>query len=388
MGEKIMNKEKLQYNNISEVKINGKIKYRFKYKGADNKYKYLTSVKKKLLIPEVVKKVETDGFKITDFNYWSMEDAHQLWLDRQNKKQLQYSKPSKSCIRDYNSMATYHILPFFKGEDARLIDKASITSFVSFLEKKDSINAKTLSKVFNVLSAILDYSAAKNKIGRNVCKDLDYLADVVVEERKFAKLDFEEWSLDRVKNLIAEIKRADIELMFSIMLETACRPSEVRALNRSHLKFKSNSPYLKIESAVKRDHSLGLTKNKKTRDLVISSSLKDKIQDHLNKMPFPQEFLFVEASGNFISLFTLIRALDKACRCLEVVLPINRKCYFFRHYMATYWAWKKKYTDPQELADALGDSDVNFVRRTYIKPYANTELEKGKSDWQNQQFNN
>ena len=139
-----MNKEKLQYNNISEVKINGKIKYRFKYKGADNKDKYLTNVKKKLLVPKVVEKVETDGFKITDFNYWSMEDAHQLWLDRQIEKQLQYSKPSKSCIRDYNSMATYHILPFFKGEDARLIDKASITSFVSFLEKKDSINAKTL----------------------------------------------------------------------------------------------------------------------------------------------------------------------------------------------------------------------------------------------------
>ena len=48
--------------------------------------------------------------------------------------------------------------------------------------------------------------------------------------------------------------------------------------------------------------------------------------------------------------------------------------------MATYWAWKKKYTDPQDLADALGDDDVNFVRRTYIKPYANTEMEKEITD--------
>jgi len=54
--------------------------------------------------------------------------------------------------------------------------------------------------------------------------------------------------------------------------------------------------------------------------------------------------------------------------------------------MATYWAFKKKYTDPQDLANALGDKDVNFVNRTYIKPYANTELEKEKSDWLNNQF--
>ena len=35
---------------------------------------------------------------------------------------------------------------------------------------------------------------------------------------------------------------------------------------------------------------------------------------------------------------------------------------------------------------SLGDDDVNFVRRTYIKPYANTEMEKEKSDWLNNQF--
>ena len=381
-----MSKEKLEYNNISSVQINGKTKYRFQYKGADNKIKFITNKNLKTLKPLVVKKVEKDGFKIVDFNFWSIEDAHQLWLDRQQYKEKNYGRPSKSCIRDYNSMATYHILPYFKNQDARLINKDSIKAFVAHLESKGSINAKTLSKIFNVLSAILDYSASQDKVQRNMCKDTDYLADIVIEVRKFDKLDFEDWSLDKVQQLINHIKRDDIKLMFHIMLQTAARPSEIRGLTKSNLKFKSNQPYLTIAYAVKRDSSLGKTKNKKTRDLAISSGLKDKIQEHLNKLPETQTSLFLNKDGKYIALETLIKALDKALKSFGVQLPYNRKCYFFRHFMATYWAWKKKYIDPQDLADALGDDDVNFVRRTYIKPYANTEMEKEKSDWLNNQF--
>jgi len=72
---------------------------------------------------------------------------------------------------------------------------------------------------------------------------------------------------------------------------------------------------------------------------------------------------------------------------MRLQLPINRKCYFFRHYTATLWAKNKKYTDPMDLAKALGDKDINFVNRTYIKPYETKSLELDKSDWQNQQFN-
>lgn len=382
-----MSKEKIAYGNIVKVQNNGKTQYRFAYKGADNNVKFITSIKRKNLVPKVIKKVKTNGFKITDFSYWGIDDAYQLWYDRQIKKNIEYNKPSKSCIQDYNSFATYHILPFFYNQDARLIDKALVKSFVEFLENKKSINAKTLSKVFNVLSAILDESAAKEKISRNVCKDLNYLADIVIVEKQQPRLDFDEWSLDKVQELINHVDKEDIKLMFSIMLQTAARPSEIRGLNKSHLKFKSNQPYISITNAVKRDKSLGKPKTLTgTRDLAISSSLKDKIQEHISKLPEDQNSLFLNSLGNYMRLETLIRALDRATNSFGVVLPIARKCYFFRHYMATYWAKEKKYTDPQDLANALGDKDVNFVNRTYIKPYANTEMEKEKSEWLNKQF--
>ena len=382
-----MSKEKLEYNNISPVQIDGKTKYRFQYKGADNKVKFITRGKKKTLKPLVIKKVEKDGFKILDFDYWSTEEAHQLWLDRQVYKEQQYGKPSKSCIRDYESFARTHILPYFKNQDARLIDKDLIKSFVKHLEDKSSINAKTLSKVFNVLSAILDESAAKEKIQRNVCKDMDYLKDIEITEREFEKLDFDEWSLDKVIALINQIQRKDIRLMFEIMLQTACRPSEIRGLNKSHLKFKSNVPYISITHAVKRDGSLGKPKTKGgTRDLVISTGLKDKIEQHLNQLPENQVSLFLNSKGEYICLETLIRALDKALAIFKVELPINRKCYFFRHYMATYWAKEKKYTDPQGWGGALGDKDVKFVNRASIEPDATDELEKETSEWRNKQI--
>ena len=382
-----MSKEKLEYNNISSVKINGKTKYRFQYKGADNKIKFITSINKKTLKPLVVKKIEKDGFKIIDFNFWSIEDAHKLWLDRQLYKEKEYGKPSKSCIKDYNSMATYHVLPYFKNQDIRLIDKDLIKNFVTHLENKKSINAKTLSKIFNVLSAILDYSASQDKIQRNVCKDMNFLSDIVVVEKQQPKLDFNDWTLEKVQQLINHVERDDMKLMFHIMLQTACRPSEIRGLNKSNLKFKSNVPYISITNAVKRDQSLGSTKTKSgTRDLAISISLKDKILEHLNRLPETQTNLFLNSKGNFMRLETIIRALDRAIKSFGVELPIERKSYFFRHYMATYWSFKKKYTDPQDLANALGDKDVNFVNRTYIKPYANTEMEKEKSDWLNNQF--
>ncbi len=382
-----MSKEKLEYNNISSVKINGKTKYRFQYKGADNKIKFITNKNLKTLKPLVVKKIEKDGFKIIDFNFWGIEDAHKLWLNRQIYKETVYGKPSKSCIKDYNSMATYHVLPYFKNQDIRLIDKDLIKDFVTHLENKKSINAKTLSKIFNVLSAILDYSASQDKIQRNVCKDMNFLSDIVVVEKQQPKLDFNDWTLEKVQQLINHVERDDMKLMFHIMLQTACRPSEIRGLNKSNLKFKSNVPYISITNAVKRDQSLGATKTKSgTRDLAISISLKDKILEHLNRLPETQTNLFLNSKGKFMRLETIIRALDRAIKSFGVELPIERKSYFFRHYMATYWSFKKKYTDPQDLANALGDKDVNFVNRTYIKPYANTEMEKEKSDWLNNQF--
>tara|TARA_R110000751_G_scaffold20782_1_gene60510 strand:+ start:2057 stop:3232 length:1176 start_codon:yes stop_codon:yes gene_type:complete len=386
------NVEKIDYSNIEPIFVGGKKKFRFAYHGKDNKPKYLTNISKIKLKDQVVKHIEENGFIKTSTTSCFLYDAYNLWYKRQLYKEKNYGKPSKSCIKDYDSFYRCHILPHFQGQDLRLIDKKSIVDFVNALEDKvdeGQINSKTLSKIYNVFKVVLDYSVNKNKLHKNPCNSQDFLADIEIVEKEFEPIDFEYWTINRIVKLIESVYNPKVKLLFFIMLETACRPSEARGLIINNLHLTSNrGAYISIKSAVKRDGSLGLPKTKGgTRDLVISSSLKDRLNEYVSKLPKDQNSLFKGSTNEYITLKVLLTNLDKALAKMGEKLPVNRKCYFFRHYTATLWAKEKKYVDPMDLATALGDKDINFVNRTYIKPYATKTLELEKSDWQNNQFN-
>ena len=386
------NIEKIDYNNIEPIFIGGKKKFRFAYQGKDNKPKYLTRISKIKLKDAVVRHIEENGFIKTSTTSCFLYEAYNLWYKRQLYKEKNYAKPSKSCIKDYDSFYRCHILPHFQSQDLRLLDKKSIVDFVNALEDKvdeGQINSKTLSKIYNVFKVVLDYSVNKNKLHKNPCNSQDFLADIEIVEKEFEPIDFDYWTINRIVKLIESVYNPQVKLMFFIMLETACRPSEARGLIINNLHLTSNrGAYISIESAVKRDGSLGLPKTKGgTRDLVISSSLKDKLNEYVSNLPKDQNSLFKGNTNQYITLKVLLSNLDKALEKMGEKLPVNRKCYFFRHYTATLWAKEKKYVDPMDLAKALGDKDINFVNRTYIKPYATKTLELEKSDWQNNQFN-
>ena len=73
----------------------------------------------------------------------------------------------------------------------------------------------------------------QSKLSKNVCKDKDYMVSVqVVRSKKKPVIDFNTWSLDMVSNLVSDISNTQVKLISEIMLQTACRPSEARALNR------------------------------------------------------------------------------------------------------------------------------------------------------------
>ena len=384
--------QKIEYNNITEHYIDGKRKWRIRYIGKDGEPKFLTNKNKNNLKEEIVKQIEEDGFIKTNSNSWFYTQAYELWYNRQLYKEKNYGKPSKSCLRDYDSFYRNHIFPHFQSQDIRLIDKSIIRDFVDNLEKKvkdGQINSKTLSKIYNLFKTIIEYSVSKDEVNKNPCNSQDFLADIEIFNREFEPIDFDYWTIDKIVQLVESIPHPQVKLLFLIMLETACRPSEARGLARHHIHLDSNQgAYISINSAVKRDGSLGLPKTKGgTRDLIISSSLRDRLRKYIDQLPNSQNSLFKNDLDQYIALKVLISHLDKALAKMRLQLPINRKCYFFRHYTATLWAKNKKYTDPIDLANALGDKDINFVNRTYIKPYATKSLELDKCDWQNQQFN-
>ena len=179
-----------------------------------------------------------------------------------------------------------------------------------------------------------------------------------------------------------------VKLICMVMLETACRPSEARALDRKSLLFKNNIPMIKFDKAVKAKKKLGGTKTVNgNRTMVISTRLKDVLTDYVNSLPSKQNSLFLNNKGKYICIEAIISQLEGSLAKNRVQLPIDRKSYFFRHYTATYWAYTKKYTNALDLAKALGDKDINFVQDTYIKPFQSNGDEVQNIDYQNKHYN-
>ena len=98
--------------------------------------------------------------------------------------------------------------------------------------------------------------------------------------------------------------------------------------------------------------------------------------------------VIINNKGKFICVEQIIRGIEGALAKNKVQLPIDRKSYFFRHYMATYWAYTKKHKENAiDLARDLGDKDINFVAENYIKPFKNNGNATENIDYQNQHFN-
>ena len=196
-----------------------------------------------------------------------------------------------------------------------LIDKDKVFSFVDFLKNKivnKQINSDTVRKIFNTLSLIIQHQVDTNKLSKNVCKDKDYLKTIVTSKKVAKPIDFDDWSLDKVANIVSDISNPMVQTMCMVMLETAARPSEVRALDRKSLLFKNNIPMIRFDKAVKAKKKLGGTKTVNgVRTMVISTALKDRLTNYLNTLPSKQNSLFLNSKGKYICIEAIISHLEK-----------------------------------------------------------------------------
>jgi integrase len=376
---------------IRPTKKNGKKIWRFRYYGLDGQVKFLSDKSKSALEVLAKEKINEIGLTKTSSSQIFLSEA---WIDfcQHLDYKISVGKMAKGTKDDYMSFYLNHIIIFFTNSDIRLIDKHKIHSFIEYLKGKirdKQFNSNTARKIFNTMSLILEHQVDIDKLGRNVCDDKNFLKTVIAPKKKVVTIDFDEWSLELIANIIQDINRPMVRLMCQIMLETAARPSEVRALDRKSLLFKSNVPMIRIDKAVKKGKHIGTTKTENgVRTLAISTKLKDLISDYVNKLPSHQNNLFLNNKGKFICVEQIIRGLERALAKNKVQLPIDRKSYFFRHYTATYWAYTKKHKENAiDLARDLGDKDINFVYENYIKPFKNNANAVENIEYQNKHFN-
>ncbi len=375
---------------IRPVQKNGKRIWRYSYWGIDGKVKFISHKNKSVLESLAKEKVTEVGVFKTSSSQVFLSEANIAFMQHQKYKQLE-NKIQPSTVGEYSSFYINHILPFFKNVDIRTIDKHKVFEFIDYLKNKilkAQIKSSTARKIFNTLSLIIQHQVDTDKLAKNICKDKDYLVTIVTPKKITKALDFHEWSLERVSNIVSGISNKMIQIICMILLETACRPSEARALDRKSLLFKGNIPMIRFDKAVKAKKKLGDTKTVNgNRTLVISTALKDVLTDYVNSLPSKQSILFLNSKGKYICIEAIISHLERVLAKNKVQLPIDRKSYFFRHFTATYWAYTGKYTNAIDLAKALGDKDINFVQDTYIKPYQSNGDEVQNIDYQNKHYN-
>ena len=272
------------------------------------------------------------------------------------------------------------------------LTKIDVSYIADFLKKITDLKIDYKKKIFHTFSRIYDTQVGLGEtdpLKINVFKTATFFKDDEKSEPiTHPKINFDEWNFDRINTIISKVPSIPYQLMFKLMAETSCRPSEARAAQRKNFHFKRNIPVFEITNSVDYEKGLAPPKTKAGyRELEISARLKDQLIDYMNTLPEDQECIFLNSKGKFYDLKNMITCLDKVVESLNLTLPVARKTYFFRHWNASYWCYHGKYTNPSDLAMHMGDLDVKFINTTYIKKYAVSKESAKYSEHQNAHYN-
>ena len=388
--------------NLNKVPIKGKkgnvkMYWRWNYIGANNKPLAITKINKAKVKEKAQTIIKEIGFIKTSTHEVLLNEAYESF-EKRLKYKIREGVIEVGHARDYGSFYANHIFPYFNNVDIRNLGEQEINGFVKYLTDKlfkNELKAKTIRKIFNTLSAILQNQVdpPNRKINRNICKDANWMTMVVTNRTKPERIDFDYWNMDLMKNIIHNIPRYKVQLICKILLECALRPSEARCLTIDDLlNFDASSnlpPIIDINKSVKSGtKKIGDPKTDNGfRQLVISNDLRDEINKYVKTLPKDQKHLFLDKTNSPIRLEAIIRGMDKSLNKLDLTLPIKRKGYFWRHYTASFWAYTSKYKNAIDLAKALGDKSIDFVQENYIALYLKSEKEVENVDYQNKHFN-
>ena len=387
-----MNKIKLGKRTWIDAKGKKQKAHTFTYKDQGKK-KIIQSPNKQWLEQEAEKIL----LRIGNINPKNMNVVLEIPLDYawgvyRKKCQNRVNEPTirftKTTFKEYKEHFK-HIKKHCGNVDLTKID---VSYIADFLKKITDLKIDYKKKIFHTFSRIYDTQVGLGEtdpLKINVFKTATFFKDDEKSEPiTHPKINFDEWNFDRINTIISKVPSIPYQLMFKLMAETSCRPSEARAAQRKNFHFKRNIPVFEITNSVDYEKGLAPPKTKAGyRELEISARLKDQLIDYMNTLPEDQECIFLNSKGKFYDLKNMITCLDKVVESLNLTLPVARKTYFFRHWNASYWCYHGKYTNPSDLAMHMGDLDVKFINTTYIKKYAVSKESAKYSEHQNAHYN-
>ena len=386
-----MNKIKLGKRTWIDAKGKKQKAHTFTYKDQGKK-KVIQSPNKQWLEQEAEKIL----LRIGNINPKNMNVVLEIPLDYawgvyRKKCQNRVNEPTirftKTTFKEYKEHFK-HIKKHCGNVDLTKID---VSYIADFLKKITDLKIDYKKKIFHTFSRIYDTQVGLGEtdpLKINVFKTATFFKDDEKSEPiTHPKINFDEWNFDRINTIISKVPSIPYQLMFKLMAETSCRPSEARAAQRKNFHFKRNIPVFEITNSVDYEKGLAPPKTKAGyRELEISARLKDQLIDYMNTLPEDQECIFLNSKGKFYDLKNMITCLDKVVESLNLTLPVARKTYFFRHWNVSYWCYHNKYTNPSDLAMHMGDLDLKFINTTYIKKYSSSKESVKYSEHQNNYY--
>jgi len=191
------------------------------------------------------------------------------------------------------------------------LTKVDVEYIADFVKKIDDLDFDYKKKIFHTFSRIYDTQVGMSETDPfkvNVFKTATFFKKEDKPKRKnTSKINFEEWNFDRIHTIISKIPSKAYQLMFKLMAETSCRPSEARAAQRKNFHFKRNIPVFEVTNSVDYKKRLAPPKTQAGyRELEISSSLKDQLIDYMNTLPEDQECIFLNSKAKFYDLKNMI----------------------------------------------------------------------------------
>tara|TARA_Y100000294_G_scaffold108607_1_gene100736 strand:+ start:1042 stop:2178 length:1137 start_codon:yes stop_codon:yes gene_type:complete len=363
----------------------GKKRHSWRWGYIENNKRLYIQDKNKSAVIEMAEKIQSRLNNIVCPYSLSLVDSWNLF-EKKCRYNISNGRMTTDNFNDYLSIYKNQILKWLGNVDLKSIDRPFIEKFIQSL-KDHHLTDDYIRRIFNLLKNIYGIHVPV-RIKNNIFISSHFFEKHKNGNGKKTKINFDVWSFDRIQQIIQAMTHRPTKLMFKIIAEIACRPSEARALSRANLKFSSNTPYIEITHSLSKNKKIKPPKTENGyREIEIGSSLKDALMFYIHKIPQDQEYLFLNTIGNFIDLSQMTDQLNQSLKSLNLTLPVDRKCYFFRHWTCSYWAWTGKYNNPKDLADAMGDKDINFINENYIKLYGRKPDSHKYSEYQSKHFN-
>lgn len=262
-----------------------------------------------------------------------------------------------------------HLIPAFGRKPIDGISKQDVLSFRSTLAKvpgrsgNDGLSAKTINRIMQVLSQILEEAADQHGIDNPTAR---------IRRLKQYRTDIQPFSMDEVQRILAAV-RPDYRDYLTIRMFTGLRTGEVHGLHWAHVDFENR--VIRIRQALVRGQLEPTKTDGSQRDVSMSQPVYEAFCRLRANRTSRDGFVFTNRKGEPFDVDNITKRLWYPL--LDELGLARRRPYQMRHTAATLWLAAGE--NPEWVARQLGHLSTEMLFKTYSRFVPNLTRQDGSA---------